>query len=58
MHCETCGAPITEGRLCQSCNKNITDQLRVEAWEPKKEDAGKKKDDRMYIKDLLNKNQK
>ena len=26
--CETCGAPITEGRLCDSCSKNILSQLK------------------------------
>lgn len=51
--CETCGSPITEGRVCNACNKNITGQLKPEEWQaPKKQDPGKK-DERMYIKDLL-----
>jgi flagellar operon protein (TIGR03826 family) len=28
--CESCGTPIAEGRLCDSCSKNILDQMRVD----------------------------
>nr|NSL49207.1 flagellar protein [Dendrosporobacter quercicolus DSM 1736]SDM87684.1 hypothetical protein SAMN04488502_10882 [Dendrosporobacter quercicolus] len=26
--CESCGANISEGRLCPACSKNITDQVK------------------------------
>jgi hypothetical protein len=52
--CETCGAPITEGRVCNDCNKSITGQInKPEAWQAPKKQEPAKKDERMYIKDLL-----
>ena len=28
--CETCGKPITEGRVCQECGKRVLDQVKNE----------------------------
>ncbi|WP_440894772.1 TIGR03826 family flagellar region protein [Amphibacillus sp. Q70] len=28
--CERCGNPITEGRLCQACSKDLTKDLEIE----------------------------
>ncbi len=33
--CETCGATITEGRVCAKCSKNIVDQLQPKNEEKK-----------------------
>ena len=48
--CETCGAPIIHGRLCEKCNNNIVSQIRDI------KDAAEKRDNerhgiRMYSKD-------
>lgn len=53
--CETCGAAITEGRVCNACNRNISSQLSkpAEDWQAPKKQETAKKDERMYIKDLL-----
>lgn len=55
--CTTCGAPIFEGRLCDRCAKNITDQIKpkTEDWQPPKKEEQATKDDRMYIKDFFKK---
>jgi hypothetical protein len=53
--CETCGSPIYTGRLCGNCTKNITDQIRVESWQPKQADEPKQRDEQMYIRDMLRK---
>ena len=28
--CESCGKPITEGRVCQECGKKVLDQIKAE----------------------------
>ena len=53
--CDTCGAPITEGRVCEACAHNITKQLKPEEWQAPQKQAQGKKEDRMYINDMLNK---
>lgn len=47
--CEICGAPITEGRVCAKCSKNITDQLQPIMTEKRheQEEYGQK-ESRMY----------
>ncbi len=53
--CETCGAPITEGRVCDNCSKNIVSQLkRPEEWKPEKRPESVRKDEQMYTKDMIN----
>ena len=52
--CETCGAQIAEGRVCDQCAKGINDQIKKEPWQAPKQAEAPKKDERMYIKDLLN----
>ncbi len=53
--CETCGAPITEGRVCNSCNRNIVSQLKpaAEEWKPEKRPESVRKDEQMYTKDMI-----
>jgi hypothetical protein len=54
--CETCGAPITEGRVCSDCNKNIVGQLKpTEEWRPKERQESVRRDERMYTRDILRK---
>lgn len=53
--CETCGAPIYGGRVCDGCAKNITDQLRSDPWLPAPKANETKKDEKMYIRDMLQK---
>jgi len=54
--CETCGAPITEGRVCSNCNKNIADQLKpTDEWKPKERTESGRRDERLYIRDILRK---
>ncbi|SDF79489.1 flagellar protein [Sporolituus thermophilus] len=48
--CETCGEPITQGRLCAKCSRNFLEQLppaRKEAPEASQERS------RMYTKDIF-----
>jgi len=40
--CESCSAPITEGRLCLACSNNILSQIKPE--EVKKQETVKKAD--------------
>jgi len=54
--CETCGAPISGGRLCESCSKNIVDQIKTEEKKPEKRLEESRKEERMYTRDLLQKN--
>jgi transposase-like protein len=53
--CEICGAPITEGRLCLDCSKNILDQATGEAEKDAKREAERqlalKRAGRMYTRD-------
>lgn len=54
--CETCGAPITEGRVCDNCSRNIVGQMKVDGWQPKpKSQEASKRDEKMHIQDLLRK---
>ena len=46
--CEICGAPITEGRVCAKCGKNITDQLQSQVGEKRQEREYGQKESRMY----------
>jgi len=51
--CETCGAPIFEGRLCDNCSQSIAKQIKHDDWQaPEKREAAKK-DEKMYTKDLF-----
>lgn len=52
--CETCGAPITEGRVCDDCSKNIISQLKPEPAKLAPQPEARK-DERMYTKDFLHK---
>lgn len=53
--CEICGAPITEGRLCDSCSINILSQASAEAEKDAKKEAERqlalKRAGRMYTRD-------
>ncbi|MDR7866325.1 MAG: flagellar protein [Sporomusaceae bacterium] len=51
--CETCGAPINEGRVCTSCSKNIVGQVKHEEWKPEKRPESTRKDEKMYTKDII-----
>lgn len=51
--CDTCGAPILEGRICSECANNITKQLKPEEWQTKTKQESKKREERMYINDML-----
>jgi hypothetical protein len=54
--CETCGAPINEGRVCAACSRNIVNQIKQpEEWKPQERQESVRKDERMYTKDLLRK---
>jgi len=54
--CETCGQPISAGRVCDDCNKNIISQLKKEEWQPQQDQRSESsKNERMYINDLLKK---
>jgi hypothetical protein len=54
--CETCGVPITEGRVCDRCSKNIVNQLKQpEEWKPAKQAESVRKDERMYTQELYRK---
>jgi len=46
--CESCGAPITEGRLCANCAKNILDQVKSQVPKPVEKTAQGSKDQKMY----------
>jgi len=47
--CESCGAPITEGRLCANCAKNILDQVKSQAPKPVEKPAHGGREQKMYI---------
>jgi NMD protein affecting ribosome stability and mRNA decay len=50
--CEVCGTPITEGRLCIDCSKNIMDQAMNEAAKDAKKEANHYKNvGRMYTRE-------
>ncbi|MBP2651810.1 MAG: YvyF: flagellar operon protein [Firmicutes bacterium] len=56
--CETCGSLISEGRICENCSNNITQQIKHEEWRRQVDTKPKPKDDgkvrpRLHIKDLL-----
>lgn len=52
--CETCGAPISGGRVCDACSKNIVGQLKQpEEWKPEKRQESVRKDEKMYTRDLI-----
>ncbi|MBP1763059.1 MAG: YvyF: flagellar operon protein [Firmicutes bacterium] len=46
--CETCGAPIVEGRLCEACARNVLGQLKPQAPEPENKPA-ESKTQKMHI---------
>ncbi|VBB09431.1 Hypothetical protein LUCI_4721 [Lucifera butyrica] len=54
--CESCGAPISEGRVCQNCSKNILDQLKTEDWKKTDNEPVKKYTGSVYTKNLFRKN--
>ena len=52
--CETCGQPISAGRVCDECNKNIISQLKTDEWQSQPDQRLESaKNERMYIKDLI-----
>lgn len=48
--CETCGEPITQGRLCAKCSRNILEQLPPAK---KEEPVASQERSRMYTKDIF-----
>lgn len=54
--CETCGAPISAGRVCDNCSRNIVNQLKPnEEWKPQDRQESVRRDEKMYTKDLFRK---
>lgn len=52
--CETCGAPITEGRVCDDCSQNIIGQIKTPEWHSSpKATRESSRNERLYIKDLI-----
>lgn len=49
--CDSCGAPIDEGRLCDKCSKNILDQIKPEDRH-KEQEPERKARSRMYGKEM------
>lgn len=47
--CETCGAPIFEGRLCEACARNVLGQLKQEPKAVQDKKIVKAKDEKMHI---------
>ena len=39
--CESCGKPITEGRVCQDCGRRVLDQFKTEPKAPAPQPAPK-----------------
>ncbi|MEN6414811.1 MAG: hypothetical protein ABFC84_18895 [Veillonellales bacterium] len=55
--CETCGAPIHEGRVCPACSKNILDQVHADKEKPpQKNKLNTLNAERMYQERVRNKN--
>lgn len=52
--CEHCGAPITEGRLCDACSKSILEQFKRMPKATDREELVKSKEG-MYTKDFFRK---
>lgn len=53
--CESCGAPITSGRLCDKCSRRIVNQV-PHAWQqPREAPLHRDKEQKMHIKDLIDK---
>lgn len=53
--CETCGAPIAEGRICYGCNQNFIKQVKeaeAKRLSKEKEAVVKKRSAGMYTKDM------
>lgn len=53
--CEVCGAPITSGRLCDKCSRNVVSQM-PRAWGPRQQErppVPRDKEQKMHIKDLI-----
>lgn len=46
--CESCGAPIVEGRVCAACSKNIISQMKQAAEKEAQKSLEFKKAGRMY----------
>ncbi|WP_223191665.1 flagellar protein [Propionispora hippei] len=46
--CESCGAPIVEGRVCAACSKNIINQMKQSAEKEAQKSLEFKKAGRMY----------
>lgn len=51
--CETCGSPITCGRVCDNCSQNIVSQIKTEEWKPLQRQESVRKDERLYINELI-----
>ena len=47
--CESCGKPITEGRLCAECTKNVLDQVKSQAPKPAEKTEPDSRQQKMYI---------
>lgn len=47
--CESCGAMITDGRLCPDCTKNVLDQLKPLAAKPTEKTEQGRREQKMHI---------
>ena len=53
--CESCGSPITEGRICSRCSKGFLDQVKPTgepAWQPLERKESHKSHAKMYSNKL------
>lgn len=49
--CESCGVPISEGRLCSRCSKGFLDQVKPmgeAAWQPAERKESHRSHEKMY----------
>lgn len=54
--CERCGKPIKSGRFCESCTKNLSDELQSSITPIKKKSVGKiSEKDKMHVNEDINK---
>lgn len=53
--CEACGAPITAGRLCDKCSRNIVKQASQARQSSQQTSLPRDKEQKMHIHDLIKK---
>jgi len=46
--CDSCGVPITEGRLCVNCTKNLLEQVKPQASKPLEKPVQGSREQKMY----------